>query len=100
MMPVTNPIAIDPPGLRMIPADAPITTPPARVEFRRCSSVNFFLRPELIIKVPRQLPVSARIVLVMICVLVYCVVAKTPKLNDGQYIQRNKVPIKANMFEK
>ena len=100
MIPVTNPIAIDPPGLRMIPADAPITTPPAKVEFRRCSSVNFFLRPELIIYVPRQLPVNARMVLVIICVLVYCVVAKTPKLNDGQYIHKNKVPIKANIFEK
>jgi hypothetical protein len=58
-----------------------------------------FFKNALVIKVARQLPVSDKIVFEMICVLVKGVTAKTPKLNEGQNIHRNKVPMKAKMFE-
>lgn len=50
--------------------------------------------------VERQLPVNERIVFMMICVLVQAVGPAAPKLKEGQYIQRNKVPISPNKLEK
>lgn len=98
-IPVRKPIHIVPPGCIIMPADAPITTPPAKVAFSICSIVNFSLTKALVAKVPRQLPVREIMVLPMICVFVKGVVENAPKLKDGQYIQRNSVPIKANRFE-
>jgi hypothetical protein len=52
-----------PPGLNRMPAAAPMTTPPAKVAFKRCYIVNLVLRKALVMKVARQLPVKAKIVL-------------------------------------
>ena len=56
MIPIKNPIAKAPPGLNMIPAAAPMTKPPAKVAFKRCSIVMCF-KKALVIKVAKQLPV-------------------------------------------
>ncbi len=98
-MPIKKPIAKAPPGLNSIPAAAPMTTPPDKVAFKRCSIVNLDLIKALVIKEARQLPVKAKIVFDIICVLVNGVVAPTPKLNDGQNIHKNRVPMNAKMFE-
>lgn len=88
-----------PPELNKIPDAAPITTPPERVALSKCSMVNLFFKKALVMNVARQLPVSARMVFEMTCVFVKGVVAKMPKLNDGQYIHRKSVPMKAKMFD-
>lgn len=93
-------MAKEAPGCRMIPAVAPITTPPAKVALRMCSMVNLDLTAALVMKVVRQLPVRDRMVFVMIWVLVKDVGAAAPKLNEGQYIHRNSVPISPKRFEK
>lgn len=84
----------------MMPAVAPITTPPAKVALRMCSIVNLVFTAALVMKVVRQLPVSDKMVLVMIWVLVKAVGAAAPKLNDGQYIHKNSVPMSPKRFEK
>jgi hypothetical protein len=88
-----------PPGLRSKPEAAPMMTPPDKVAFSKNSMLNLLFRKAAVIYVAKQLPTNATMVFEIICVLVKGVVAKTPKLNEGQYIQRNKVPIKAKIFE-
>ena len=85
-MPPINPMSSAAPGLYRIPAGAPIITPPEMVAFSKCSISNFLAKKALVMKVARQLPVSDRIVFVMICVFMKGVVAKTPKLKEGQNI--------------
>jgi len=63
------------------------------------SILNFYLKNDVIINVPKQLPVNAIIVLVTIILFLYAVVGKTPALNEGQYIHKKKVPIVAKIFE-
>lgn len=78
MMPVRKPMAKEAPGLKRMPAAAPITTPPAKVAFKRCYIVNLSLRKALVIKVAKQLPVKDMMVFEIICVLAKGVTAKTP----------------------
>lgn len=66
MIPMREPHAKAAPGLKKILAGAPITTPPERVAFNKCSIVNLSLRKALVMKVARQLPVRARMVFDMI----------------------------------
>ena len=53
-------------GLVKIPLGAPMITPPARVALRMSSIENFSLTIEVMMKVPKQLPVNEIIVFVMI----------------------------------
>ena len=99
MTPAIRPVIIDAPLLKKMLAGAPIATPPARVAFKICSILNLFLSKADVAKVPIQLPVRDRIVLVIICVFINGVVEKSPKLNEGQNIHRNTVPMKAKRFE-
>ena len=62
MIPVINPIANAPPELYIIPAAAPMTTPPDKVAFNKCYIVNLSFKNALVINVARQLPVNERIV--------------------------------------
>jgi hypothetical protein len=55
-------------GLVNMPLGAPMITPPASVALRMSSIENFSLTIEVIIKVPKQLPVSEMIVLVIMTV--------------------------------
>lgn len=84
----------------MIPAVAPIATPPARVAFKICYIVNLVFKEALVMKVDRQLPVNDKIVFIIIWVFVKGVGADAPKLNEGQYIQRKRVPTNPSKFEK
>lgn len=99
IIPVVKPISNDPPGLIIKPDTAPITTPPERVAFSRCSIVNFDFKNALVMKVARQLPTRDMIVFVIIWVFAKDVFANTPKLNEGQYIHKKRVPMKAKIFE-
>lgn len=94
-----NPINNAAPGFSNTPAEAPIITPPAIVAFNRCSISNFFERNALVIKVARQLPVNDNIVFEIIWLLVNGVFAKYPKLKEGQYIYKKRVPKKAKITE-
>ena len=99
MTPAISPVIIEAPLLKKILAGAPIATPPARVAFKICSILNLFLSRADVAKVPMQLPVRDKIVLVIIWDFINGVVEKSPKLNEGQNIHRKAVPIKANRFE-
>ncbi len=80
-------------------AGAPMTTPPAKEAFKMSSRSNLCLKKEVMIKVPKQLPVREIIVFAMIVLFSYGFVAKYPALNDGQNIHRKNVPKKAKTFE-
>lgn len=94
-----NPMRRAPPGFRSKPEAAPMMTPPDKVAFNKNYMLNLLFRKAAVIYVAKQLPTNATMVFAIICVLVKGVIAKTPKLKEGQYIQRNKVPIKAKIFE-
>lgn len=61
--PAKSPIQRAPAGLVNTPLGAPMTTPPAKDAFKISSIENFYLTKEVIIKVPKQLPVNEMIVL-------------------------------------
>ena len=66
------------------PEAAPIPTPPEIVPFNMCAIVNLDFRKAVVVKVARQLPARAIIVLEIICVFAKGVFADTPKLTEGQ----------------
>lgn len=68
MIPAKRPMQRAAAGLVKIPLGAPMITPPASVALRMSSIENFSLTIEVIIKVPKQLPVSEMIVLVIMTV--------------------------------
>jgi hypothetical protein len=82
-----------------IPHAAPIATPPAKVAFRMSSMHNFYLKKAVVINAPKQLPVRDKIVLLIITLVSYGEFWKYPALNDGQNIQRKRVPIMEKIFK-
>lgn len=93
IIPPKNPIVKLAAGLTARPLTAPIMTPPANVAFKISSMCNFSLKIALTIKVPIQLPVNERTVLLMIRDLSKLVYGKNPALNEGQNIHKKRVPI-------
>ena len=103
MTPANSPITNDAAGLIMTRQGAAIMTPPANVDLNMSSIENFSLKNPVKMQDPNKLPVNATIVFVITLILsvlfgeiesVY-----TAALNDGQNIQKKRVPIKANRLE-
>lgn len=65
IMPPKNPIVKLAAGFTDKPLTAPMITPPANVAFKMSSILNLSLKIALTTKVPRQLPVNERIVLLI-----------------------------------
>ena len=66
----------DPAAFVKIPLGAPMITPPANEALRISSMSNFYLKSEVIMKVPMQLPVREMMVFDMMVVLSNGVVGK------------------------
>ena len=64
--PAKAPMVRDPAGFIIKPLDAPIITPPAKVAARISCIKNFYLRKDVVIKAPKQLPVNETIVFIII----------------------------------
>jgi len=99
MIPPKAPTIRHAPGLVIIPAEAPIITPPAKVAFYMWSIKNLFCKRAVIMKHPRLLAAKARIVFVTIMLRSKGVVEKNPALMLGQNIHRKKVPMSAKTFD-
>ena len=71
MIPAKSPQVKLAAGLVKIPDGAPIATPPAKLAFNMSSMSNFYLKYPDVMKAPKQLPVRAMIVFMMMIDL-YC----------------------------
>ncbi len=65
IIPEKSPTQSGPAALVKTPLGAPMATPPASVAFKMSSISNLSRKREVIMKVPKQLPVNAMIVFAM-----------------------------------
>ena len=84
----------------MIPALAPMATPPAKEAFKTYSIEYFVLLKDAMEKVPAQLPIKDITVFIMMICLSMEVTGKSPALKDGQKRNKKNVPKKAYVTEK
>ena len=85
-------------GDTIISADEPIITPPARVAFKIYSMFILPLNKNMLQIIPEK---EAQTIEYIVFTADQCFVFPTPRalLNEGQYIHKNIVPMKANRFE-